>query len=87
MSASPFDHERDRALGAALRHTLSADDDEAFAKAIREWNFTSPNGLAWHGEVAGPDKFRFLGTLSRYAGVLASLNIEASTGENLEAAE
>jgi len=52
--------------------------EEAFAIAIDEWNFVSDNeGITWTGEVAAPDRLRFLGTLSRYAGILASVQIEA----------
>ena len=37
--------------------------EKAFAKAIAEWNFTSDKaGLTWSGEVAAPDRLRFLGT-------------------------
>ena len=51
---------------------------EAFAKAISEWGFvTNKQRIEWHGEVAAPDRLRFLGTLSRYAGVLTSVHIEA----------
>ena len=49
--------------------------DDAFAKAIGEWGFTSSDGLQWSGEVAGPDRMRFLGTLARYAGILAHVEI------------
>ncbi len=52
--------------------------EKAFAKAIGEWNFTSDKaGLVWSGEVAAPDRLRFLGTLSRYAGILAAIEIRA----------
>jgi ABC-2 type transport system ATP-binding protein len=48
----------------------------AFAKAMAEWRFTSSaSGLEWTGEVADPDRLRFLGMLSRYAGLIVSLNL------------
>lgn len=54
--------------------------DEALAKALGEWKFTEANGgLKWEGRVAGPDRLRFLGTVSRYAGVISGLTMtEAS---------
>jgi ABC-2 type transport system ATP-binding protein len=51
--------------------------DEAFGKAIGEWGFTSdPAGLRWEGMVAGPDRLRFLGVLSRYAALLAHIRMD-----------
>lgn len=49
--------------------------DEAFARAIAAWGFTpSQGGTHWQGEVAGPDRLRFLGLLSRYAALLGSIH-------------
>ncbi len=49
--------------------------DEAFARAIQAWGFSSSQGGSlWRGEVAGPDRLRFLGLLSRYAALLASIH-------------
>ncbi|MCG7907585.1 MAG: ABC transporter ATP-binding protein, partial [Candidatus Thiodiazotropha taylori] len=46
--------------------------EEAFAKAIGEWGFSaSENGQVWDGYIAGPDRLRFLGLLSRYAALLS----------------
>ena len=50
--------------------------DEAFAKAIKAWNFESDDGANWHGQVAGPDRLRFLGVLSRYAAILQDIHME-----------
>ncbi len=56
--------------------TLSRADD-AFAQTIREWGFTpSDNQCSWSGQVAGPDRLRFLGMLSRYAGLLKGIHLE-----------
>lgn len=49
-------------------------DEPAFAKAIADWGFTM-DGLSWQGKVAAPDRLRFLGVLSRYAGVLAAIEM------------
>jgi ABC-2 type transport system ATP-binding protein len=51
--------------------------EPAFAKSIGEWHFTSADGgRSWTGEVNGPDRLRFLGVLSRYAGLVASLEMK-----------
>ncbi len=50
--------------------------EEAFGRALAEWGFeTVDDGLTWHGSVAGPDRLRFLGMVSRYAGILAGLDL------------
>jgi ABC-2 type transport system ATP-binding protein len=50
--------------------------EPAFAKAIAAWGFHgSGDGLDWHGQVAGADRLRFLGTLSRYAALVAVLEM------------
>jgi ABC-2 type transport system ATP-binding protein len=53
-------------------------DDAAFATAVTDWGFRrcSVDSLQWEGLVAGPDRLRFLGVLSRYAGVLDAIHIE-----------
>ena len=49
--------------------------DAAFDKALSAWDFrASPDGLEWTGEVAGPDRLRFLGMTSRYVGLIADLS-------------
>jgi len=50
--------------------------DPAFAKAIGTWGFESEDDISWKGEVAGPDRLRFLGVLSRYAALLAAINMD-----------
>ena len=51
--------------------------DEAFAKTIKEWGFTdTAEGRAWQGIVAGPDRLRFLGVLSRYSGLLNRVQMD-----------
>ena len=49
--------------------------DAAFDKALSAWGFrASPDGLEWTGEVAGPDRLRFLGMTSRYVALIAELS-------------
>ena len=59
--------------------------DEAFAKAIKLWSFETDddpqlNGKIWYGKVAGPDRLRFLGVLSRYAAILKDIHMEERSG-------
>ncbi|MDR1994412.1 ABC transporter ATP-binding protein [Azonexus sp.] len=50
--------------------------EPAFAKALDGWNFTScDNDLVWQGEIAGPDRLRFLGIVSRYTALIADLSL------------
>lgn len=49
---------------------------EAFEKTITEWNFTSHDKMEWVGEVGGPDRLRFLGTLSRYVGLVKAVHMD-----------
>jgi ABC-2 type transport system ATP-binding protein len=66
--------------GAALQKStlILSRPEKAFAKTISDWGFVSnKTGLEWTGEIAAPDRLRFLGTLSRYAGILASVHIDA----------
>lgn len=49
-------------------------DEPAFAKTIADWGFAA-DGLSWRGKVAAPDRLRFLGVLSRYAGVLSAIEL------------
>jgi len=49
---------------------------EAFEKTISEWNFTSQDKMEWVGEVGGPDRLRFLGTLSRYVGLVKAVHMD-----------
>ncbi len=51
--------------------------EAAFSKAIGEWGFIgSEDGVLWNGFIAGPDRLRFLGLLSRYAALLASIEMD-----------
>ncbi len=51
--------------------------DEAFARAIGEWRFADAgDGVVWVGEIPGPDRLRFLGMLSRYAGLLTGIQMQ-----------
>lgn len=55
--------------------------EPAFAKALTEWGFNKQaDDVNWNGIIAGPDRLRFLGMLSRYAALLAGIEMhEAET--------
>ena len=51
--------------------------EPAFAKALDGWNITSRDDgqLIWEGEIAGPDRLRFLGIISRYTALVSDLSL------------
>jgi len=50
--------------------------DPALAKALQAWQFADQGGgLQWQGQVAGPDRLRFLGMTSRYVGLISDLQL------------
>lgn len=49
----------------------------AFAKALSEWGFSKQaDDVSWNGIIAGPDRLRFLGMVSRYAALLAGIEMQ-----------
>lgn len=58
----------------------------AFANALSEWGFeVSFDVRIWTGTIAGPDRLRFLGMLSRYAALLRALEMkEVSQTQEVE---
>jgi ABC-2 type transport system ATP-binding protein len=54
--------------------------EAALIKALSGWGFadTSPHpgdGLKWKGMIAGPDRLRFLGMISRYVALVTNITI------------
>lgn len=50
--------------------------EPAFARALDGWNFTSrDDDLLWEGDIAGPDRLRFLGIVSRYTALIGDLSL------------
>ncbi|MDD2884166.1 MAG: ABC transporter ATP-binding protein [Dechloromonas sp.] len=50
--------------------------EPAFAKALAGWKFTaSADNLVWEGAIAGPDRLRFLGIVSRYTALVSDLSL------------
>ncbi len=55
--------------------------EPALAKALGSWNFTgSGDGLEWRGEVAGPDRLRFIGMTSRYIALISDISLKEMDG-------
>lgn len=73
------DHVDDKVdLSSVLNCTLQlSQNNEAFSKSIQEWGFKQDK-TGWKGQVAGPDRLRFLGVLSRYAGLLSGIEMKES---------
>lgn len=56
--------------------------EPAFAKVMEEWIFQpSDEGRSWSGRVNGPDRLRFLGVLTRYAGLISSMKMYEDRGD------
>jgi ABC-2 type transport system ATP-binding protein len=73
------DHVADQIdIGSVLVCRLSLNRaDSAFAETMREWGFVdSSDGQLWQGVIAGPDRLRFLGVLSRYAALLKGIQLD-----------
>jgi ABC-2 type transport system ATP-binding protein len=50
--------------------------EPAFAKALDGWKFVSrDDNRVWEGEIAGPDRLRFLGIVSRYTALVSDLSL------------
>jgi ABC-2 type transport system ATP-binding protein len=48
--------------------------EEAFSANLQHWQFEQNAPLHWHGNVAGADKLRFLGMISRYTSLIRALH-------------
>jgi ABC-2 type transport system ATP-binding protein len=50
--------------------------EPAFVKAIGAWGFRDlGEGRVWEGDVAGPDRLRFLGMVSRYVALVSHISL------------
>jgi len=51
--------------------------EPALVKALTTWRFrdAAADGTAWEGEVAGPDRLRFMGMISRYVAVIDHVSL------------
>ncbi len=50
--------------------------EPAFAKAVEGWRLVpDEEKRVWQGDIAGPDRLRFLGTVSRYTSLISDLSL------------
>jgi ABC-2 type transport system ATP-binding protein len=77
----------DVSLAGLLACRISVKRTEpAFAKAMTSWNFTDlGGGMEWQGDVAGPDRLRFLGMTSRYVSLISQLSMTETGTEKVGA--
>ena len=69
-----------------LCHLELCRPEQSAARTLAEWGFAGQaGGLCFDGNIPGPDRLRFLGTLARYSGLIRSLRLEASeaSGEHI----
>ena len=68
----------DRLNSATMRVRVEMSVSEpAFASALAQWGFCGDGGgRVWSGEVAGPDRLRFLCLLSHYSGSIFSTSLD-----------
>jgi ABC-2 type transport system ATP-binding protein len=69
------------ALGSRMRCRLGLRrGDQAVAKSLAAWGFEPlEGGKLWEGEIAGPDRLRFLGMLSRYTGLISEVRLDENS--------
>ena len=67
--------------GILIGRVVSRQHEPALIKALEQWNFKTVEGdaTAWEGQVAGPDRLRFLGMVSRYAAVVSHVSLTEVT--------
>jgi ABC-2 type transport system ATP-binding protein len=54
--------------------------EPALAKALEHWRFSDlGNGIEWEGRIAGPDRLRFVGMLSRYVALIDHVSLTEET--------
>jgi ABC-2 type transport system ATP-binding protein len=57
--------------------------EEAAARALRAWGLREQaGGRVFQGQLAGPDRLRFLGTVSRYSALISSLELREAPRED-----
>lgn len=67
--------------GILTGRVISSQHEPALVKALEQWSFktTNKNANEWVGQVAGPDRLRFLGMVSRYAAVVSHVSLTEIT--------
>ena len=68
----------DVSLACTLAARITSSRPEpALAKALGQWNFRALDAelTQWEGTIAGPDRLRFLGMVSRYVAVVSHVSL------------
>lgn len=71
-------------LSSSFRCRLEIlETDPSLLRTLEEWGFEQPNGIdRWTAVIAGPDRLRFMGVISRYTRRLSTIEwIELDPGE------
>ena len=63
--------------GMLAGRVVSRQPEPALAKALGQWNFHALDAgeTQWEGQIAGPDRLRFLGMVSRYIAVVTHVSL------------
>lgn len=63
--------------GMLAGRVVSRHPEPALAKALGQWNFHALDAeeTQWEGQIAGPDRLRFLGMVSRYVAVVTHVSL------------
>jgi ABC-2 type transport system ATP-binding protein len=63
--------------GVLIGRVISRQHEPALVKSLLQWNFKAidADNSEWEGQVAGPDRLRFLGMVSRYAAVVSHVSL------------
>jgi ABC-2 type transport system ATP-binding protein len=63
--------------GMLAGRVVSRNPEPALVKALSQWNFIAldADGTEWEGQIAGPDRLRFLGMVSRYVAVVSHVSL------------
>lgn len=74
------------ALGSRFAVRLETTRDEpGFARAAGEWALREAPPRVWSGEIAGPDRLRFLGFVARHAGLVGAMRLDEARAEKADA--
>jgi ABC-2 type transport system ATP-binding protein len=75
--------------GLCAGRVVCREPEPALAKALAQWNFRPVDEAQceWLGQVAGPDRLRFLGTVSRYVSVVRHVSLQEDPSQAQSAAE
>ena len=63
--------------GVLIGRVVSRQHEPALVKSLLQWSFKAidADNSEWEGQVAGPDRLRFLGMVSRYAAVVSHVSL------------